>query len=357
MNPMFPKVTIMIATKDRREPLRVTLAEMRKQDYPVVDMLVIDDGSERSIEPLVHEIWPEAKVVRHESSAGQCARRNEGFALAEGEYILQLDDDCSFVDREHLQYAVDQIRTSPNIGALSFYIINSATLPQAVDTSSLNSGCAVSFVGAAVLFRKAALEQTSGYRTFFGNEWEEEELAMQLLNRGWEIVFVPRIVAHHRLSSLNRNSARTWMRGLRNRLWAQVIHMPLSRLAVEIGWKIGMGAWDAIRLMRIRLFFQALFQCARGLGRAWRLRKPLSSLGLRRYDALRMRPVISSADFENPPAINWKVFNDYRRRWHNRPRNQSVWHADQSDIGSSYTVAYAHEKDRKMLQDTAAREK
>jgi len=165
---------------------------------------------------------------------------------------------------------------------------------------------------------------------------------MQLLDRGWPINFVPQVVAHHRLSSLNRNGARTWMRGLRNRLWAQVIHIPLKRLPLEVGWKVGMGAWDAIRLLRIRLLFQALFQSAAGVSQAWALRKPLSKQGLRRFDALRMRPVISQADFENPPPVNWKVFNEYRRRWHNRPRNQSVWHADQSDIGSSYTVAYAH---------------
>jgi len=169
MYPTQPLVTIMIATKDRREPLRLTLREMRKQIYPAIEMLVIDDGSEQSINSLVQDIWPEARVIRHESSAGQCARRNEGFSLAKGEYILQLDDDCSFTSFGHLQYAVDLLQASSGVGALSFYIVNSAVLPEVIDSSELKSGCAASFVGAAVMFRKAALSQTSGYRTFF---WE-----------------------------------------------------------------------------------------------------------------------------------------------------------------------------------------
>ncbi len=353
MSNIHPHVTIMIATKNRREPLRATLTEMRKQNYPAMDMLVIDDGSEQALEPLVHEIWPGAKVVRHEISAGQCARRNEGFDLAQGEYVLQLDDDCSFTGPEDLGYAVQEMQKSSKTGALSFYIVNSAILPATIDNSALKSGCVSSFVGAAVFFRKAALSQVSGYRKFFGNEWEEEELAMQLLNRGWQIVFVPQVVAHHRLSSLNRDSARTWMRGLRNRLWAQVIHIPVRRLLFEVGWKIGMGAWDAIRLGRIRLFCQALSESVAGFSHAWRLRQPLSELALRRFDALRMHTAISFADFENPPPFDWKIFNEYRRRWQNRPRNQSKWHADQSDIGSSYTVAYAHEEIRKVSQASA----
>ena len=350
MTHKLPLVTILIATKDRAPDLRFTLQEMRKQRYPSLELVVIDDGSKEPIGQIVREVWPDGTVIRHEDSAGQCLRRNEGFALANGEYILQLDDDCSLMDPTDIAYAVDQMQSHPRAGAMACYIVNSAVLPSSIDTSHLKSGCVAAFVGAAVFFRKVAIRQTRGYRAFFGNEWEEEELGLQLLGSGWQIIFLPRIVAHHRLSLLNRNGARTWMRGLRNRLWAVVIHMPLRRMPLEIAWKVAVGTWDGIRLVRPARFLQALIWASAGLPRAWHLRTPLSAEGLRRYDALRLHPVVDSSQFENPPAVDSAAMAGFWRRWRNRPRNRNAWDRETNDTGSSYTVAYAHEEHLKFPQ-------
>src|ERR1700733_4096778 len=348
-----PLVTIMIATKDRADELRLTLGEIRKQRYSAMELLVIDDGSKESVGPVVLEAWPEATVVRHERSAGQCARRNQGFALANGEYILQLDDDCSFVGENDLAAAVRKLQAE-QAGALSFYIVNSAILPAAIDTSRLKEGCVASFVGAAILFRKSAIAQTAGYRTFFLGEWEEEELSLQLLSRGHRIVFAPEIVAHHRLSLANRNSGRTWSRGVRNRIWALLIHMPLRRAGAEISWKVALGAWDAVRLQRPILFAKSLIQATTGVGRALRLRSPLAPTALRRYDALRLYPAISREEFEHPPAITFAALSGFWRRWRNRARNRSVWDRESGDVGESYTVAFAHE--RRLHSDKSSAE-
>jgi hypothetical protein len=137
------------------------------------------------------------------------------------------------------------------------------------------------------------------------------------------------------------------MRGLRNRLWAVVIHIPFPRLFFEIAWKVTIGAWDAIRLMRVGMYLRALLEASMGIPRAWRIRNPLSSEGLRRYDALRLRPVISPAEFEQPPAVRFAALSAFLRRWKNRPRNRSVWDRKGGDVGTAYTVAYAHEQRHK----------
>lgn len=341
---MAPLVTVLIATKDRPEELRLTLSEMRKQRYPGMELLVIDDGSRSPVEPLVRQVWPDAVVVRHETNAGQCARRNEGFQLARGEFILQLDDDCSLIGENDLELAIHRLEASESAAGIVFYVINSLILPEKIETASLRGGCVAAFLGAAVLFRTSAIRNTAGYREFFSNEWEEEELGLQILGLGLKMIFEPAIVAHHRLSALNRNSARTWMRGLRNRIWAMVIHVPLPRLLPEVGWKILLGAWDGLRLLRPRLFLQALSQAVIGLPRAWRLRQPLSPIGLRRYDALRMSTVLSPAEFDDPPRRTMSRFLEFWRRWRNRARNRSAWDTREGDTGTSYTIAYAHEQ-------------
>ena len=58
-------------------------------------MIVIDDGSpfSRVLEAIVREDWPNAVFVREPRSAGCPQRRSEGFLLAKGEYILEIDND------------------------------------------------------------------------------------------------------------------------------------------------------------------------------------------------------------------------------------------------------------------------
>ena len=348
-----PLVTIMIATRNRPAELERTLREIRRQDYASVEMLIVNDGSSPSIAGTARRLWPAARIIRHENSAGQCARRNEGFADSAGEYLLQLDDDCSFLDPGDLRRAITFMQQHERAGALAPYIVNSSELPEYIDNSGRQMGCVASFVGAAVLFRKAALRDTEGYRTFFLNEWEEEELGLQLLRSGWQILFVPEIVAHHRLSPQNRNSSRTWMRGLRNRLWAIVMHFPLRRLPLELGWKIAVGAWDGIRLNRLRLFTQALAESVAGLPLAIRLRNPLTLQAVRRYDALRLNPVLNTEQFQTPPHVSLTTLGTFWRRWRNRARNRSVWEPGDEDTGTSYTVAYAHEERPRTSQSAS----
>src|SRR5215471_2005254 len=101
-----PLITVMIATRDRSSELRLTLELLRQQNYGHIEMVVIDDGSKEPIEPMVRDLWPQAIVIRHDESLGQCQRRNEGFSRAKGKFILQLDDDCCFKRSGYLENAV-----------------------------------------------------------------------------------------------------------------------------------------------------------------------------------------------------------------------------------------------------------
>jgi len=337
-----PLVTILIATKDRPEELAHTLRQLRRLTYPNLEMLVIDDGSATPLEPVVHSVWPEAVYVREEHSAGQSLRRTQGFAQAQGKYILQLDDDSYPAAPDALSRAVGFLERSPRVGALAFHIFNGPELPAALPQPEARY--TASFVGCGVLFRRQALADTGGYQPFFQNEWEEEELALRILKRGWAIRFFPNVLIHHHLSPRNRRTARTWMRGFRNKLWSHIMHYPLRRLPFEMGWTLAVAVWDSIRLLRPHYLMRGIAEFLLGLPRALSLREPMSPETLRLYDALRWRGVFTEAELENPPACSLRdIWRWYRKAWKNRPRQRSFWDRRPGDIGSSPTVAFAHE--------------
>lgn len=337
-----PLVSVMIATRDRAPELRRTLELVRRQEYEALEVVVIDDGSREPVAPLVRDFFPRAVVIRHEDSQGQCKRRNEGFAISKGEYILHLDDDCCFVRPGDLDAAVRYLTERPAAGAVLFDLYNGPVLPDGLAPSSAMPGCVRSFVGAAILFRTDAIRQTAGYRTFYLAQGEEDELALQLLGKGWRILHCPWILAHHRLSTLNRNSLSSWQRALGNDIWTLVLHFPLRRLPIEVAWKLVVAGWDSIRLVRFAAFIKGMWRCLLGLLLAWRLREPFSTLALRRFDALRLRSKLTETEFDDPPVTSLSDVGTWWHRWRNRARNASLWEAA-GDKGSSNIVRYAHE--------------
>ena len=336
-----PLVSLLIATQDRREDLRRTLALLRCQQYPNLELIVIDDGSSEPLEPHVREIWPQARYIRHDSSAGQCVRRSQGFELAQGEFILQLDDDASPVQPDSIWRAVELARSKPRVAAIAFQIFNGPTLP--AELASGEGGYTHSFVGCGVFFRTSVMRQVGGYCPFFGNEWEEEELSLRIMNSGYGLYFMPGVTIHHHLSVRNRVTDRTWMRGLRNKMWAQVMHCPMPRAFAEIAWVFFVGALDAVRLLRFRRFAEGMWGFLAGLPRALKLRSPLSSIAMRRYDAARLLSALTDANFDNPPRLRAAHFFRWFASWRNRPRQRSFWDRRPSDTGACATVAFAHE--------------
>jgi hypothetical protein len=212
------------------------------------------------------------------------------------------------------------------------------------DYSRPDARFASNFVGCGALFRTAAVRQVGGYQAFFQGEWEESEYSLRMFKAGWSIRFFPDVLIHHRVSPLQRRSARSWTRAFRNKLWAMVIHYPSRRLIAEGSWTLGLAACDAVRLFRAPQFFTGVGQFLSGLPRAVRMRQPMSRETLNLYDALRFKRILTEEQLRSSPSCSLAEFcRHYRNIWLNRPRQRSFWDRRSGDVGSGDTVIFAHE--------------
>jgi GT2 family glycosyltransferase len=330
-----PLVSAIIPTRNRPDELRQTLESLKTQTYRPIEVVVVDDASTDPPEVLVHSIWPEAVFLRHNVNVAQCRCRNDAFAAARGQYLLHLDDDASLTRPDDLWGAVRCMEAEPRLGVLAFYVFNGQVLPE-TGLPAASPRYTASFVGAGALMRKAAIDAAGGYREFFENDWEEEDLSIRVIDAGWRIQFFSDVVVHHRVSPQGRRSSRTWMRALRNKMWAMVMHMPARRMPLELAAKLAGGMWDAVRLLRPHRFLQAVWLFLLGLPRAMKLRRPVSELTLRRLDAMRFGVVHTAEEFADPPAITVReVLAWFRTCWWNRPRQRNVWDPRSGGVGSA----------------------
>jgi glycosyltransferase involved in cell wall biosynthesis len=81
-------VTIVIPTRDRAQLLPRAIASAQAQTYRSVEIVIVDDGSAQAVTPT-----PGTHHIRNEASRGVSAARNQGLAVATGEWIVFLDDD------------------------------------------------------------------------------------------------------------------------------------------------------------------------------------------------------------------------------------------------------------------------
>ena len=89
---MTPRVSVVIATRDRLASLRRTLDSVDAQTFRDFELLVVDDGSRDGTAGWLRATRPEA-LVASAAGVGAAAARNLAVARAGGEYVAFLDDD------------------------------------------------------------------------------------------------------------------------------------------------------------------------------------------------------------------------------------------------------------------------
>ena len=92
------KVTVYIATHNRKQLLLRAIDSVLAQSYPNIEIIVSDDGStDNTYETIKHYVEDELIVyVKNETPKGACVARNLALSVATGEYITGLDDDDEF---------------------------------------------------------------------------------------------------------------------------------------------------------------------------------------------------------------------------------------------------------------------
>jgi GT2 family glycosyltransferase len=125
-----PRVSILIRTVDRPALLREALASCANQTYPALEVVVIEDGPERS-RPVVEEFRGRLDV-RYRATGERLGRARAGnLALAEatGEWLNFLDDD-DVLFADHVEVLVDTVLREKVAGAYALAWETRTAAPQ-----------------------------------------------------------------------------------------------------------------------------------------------------------------------------------------------------------------------------------
>ena len=101
-----PLVSVVMATKDRREMLACALASVTRQSYRHWEIVLVNDGGV-DVEDIVEGLGPvRVSYLQNAQSLGQAQARNMALQAASGDIVTFLDDDDLYLPN-HLQTVVD----------------------------------------------------------------------------------------------------------------------------------------------------------------------------------------------------------------------------------------------------------
>jgi GT2 family glycosyltransferase len=127
-----PLVSVVLPTHDRPGTLPVAVRSVLKQTHGRLELIVVDDGSERPAASLLgSDLMDDGRlrVLRVDSAGGAARARNLGLARAQGEFVAFLDDDDEWLP-DKLASQLSYFRDHPGCGLVSCdYLIRGPRRP------------------------------------------------------------------------------------------------------------------------------------------------------------------------------------------------------------------------------------
>ncbi|MEI2578310.1 hormogonium polysaccharide biosynthesis glycosyltransferase HpsN [Scytonema sp. PRP1] len=117
----FPLISVIIPTYCREEPLRDSIADVLKQDYPNYEVLVVDQTPKHDpeVEAYLEELTAASKIKWFRLNwASLPGARNYAVRRAAGEIILFIDDDVQLPDGFLAAHAKNYLE-NPEVGAVA----------------------------------------------------------------------------------------------------------------------------------------------------------------------------------------------------------------------------------------------
>jgi GT2 family glycosyltransferase len=276
-------VTIVWLAYNRRDKLRESLQRMLNEsgyDPELVDAVVVDNASTDGTAEMVRREFPDARLIVRDQNVG-VSGWNDGFAVAEGDWVLALDDDC-YLPPGGLSRAISEAQER-DAQLVSFKVVSTYD-PKLVFTEAYRTGL-FTFWGCAVLVRRPVLQELGGYDPEIFVWANELEFILRFFDRGYRHLYLPEVVAQHMKppEPWKGSQARDKAYRINARHWAYIaakLFRPKDALEALVAL-LSRAVRDGLRADPVAL--KAVPDTLKGFAHGLRRRRPLENAELSRF--------------------------------------------------------------------------
>jgi GT2 family glycosyltransferase len=238
------RVTTVVISLNRRDDL---LRSLPRHPGPVI---LVDNGSTDGTVQAVRAAYPQVDIVELPANVGATAR-NVGVQRAETPYVVFADDDSWWADEARDRLA-DLFDAHPRLGLVAARILvgpqdrldpasaemAASPLPPSQDLPGVP---VLGFVACGAAVRREAFLEVGGFDPVVFFPGEEERVALDLAAAGWDLAYVPEVVAHHHPSVVRSTSSARELLILRNGILTAVMRRPWREVARRFRASVSRG--------------------------------------------------------------------------------------------------------------------
>jgi len=296
----YPLVSIGLVTWNSAAKLPPTLQALARQDYPNLELIVVDNASADDSISLARQTFPAAQIILNAQNRGFCGGHNQAIAASRGKYYLPLNPDL-VMRPDYITRLADVLEDHPECGSVAGKLLRE---PGIIDSTGLfinrrrqqylrghgeadkgqydTPGEVFGVDGAGPLYRRAMLEDTRVFDQYFDENFfshkEDVDLSWRSRLLGWRCWYTPTAIAVHergfKPGQREEISSQTKLHAIKNRyllLWKNELSSGWQRDWAYILW-YDLQIWGYLCLFeRSSLAALPLIGRLRPSLRAWRI--------------------------------------------------------------------------------------
>lgn len=221
-----PLVSIITVNFNQTDVTCAMLDSVRRQHYPSVETIVVDNGSAENPARRISADYPEVRFIRSAQNLGFAGGNNLGVKISRGEYLFFVNNDTELTP-DCIDRLIDFAQSRPDMGAVSPLICYFSQPGQTIDTIQYAGMTRVSDItarnktvgalqadrgqfahpilthythGAAMLVPRRVIDTVGSWPTDFFLYYEELDWCERIRRAGWSLWVEPRARIYHKES-------------------------------------------------------------------------------------------------------------------------------------------------------------
>jgi GT2 family glycosyltransferase len=288
------RASILIISKNRKEELEFTLKVLERQlDLSIHEVLVFLDGCSDNSELLQIQFgWVKWHVS--EKNIGASSARHQLYPKALNKLLIGLDDDAHPLNADFIEKTAYILEKYPNVAVIAFQEIKGVFGADEEALKQVNlkeeEYYTNEFIGCGFAIRKDVYESINGFPVWIDIYGEESCVSMEVLAKGYDILYSNTIKVNHRVDiaerKLNGQNYFRFGKQLKNTTYYYLVYyqFPLVRILKLYGHnfrKYALMDWTYFKV-----FFKIIFEALRGFPSVLKYRSPIDKKVLKKMRSL-----------------------------------------------------------------------
>lgn len=218
------KITIVIATWNKKGLLKECLKSLKRQTFNNFRITVVDNASSDGTVKFLNKYYPNIKIIKLGKNLGFSKAVNKGIKVSKTEYIILLNNDM-VVDKNFVKYLVMSLDKNKYYCACTSKIIDFKNKNVVLSAGDIMNNFGQSFprglgddirkwdkteevflvTGGASIFRKKAFNKIGYFDEDFFIYGEDTDWCFRAQITGYKFYYEPKAIAYHHCKATSKD--------------------------------------------------------------------------------------------------------------------------------------------------------